>query len=254
MPKGVFVNKRAIVTGGSGGIGRAICLALAASGVDVVVHYNRSAAKATAVAQEIRALGRQAWTVQADLRQETAVNQLVADAWELTGGLDVWVNNAGVDIILPPTRHLPVAERLDLLLAVDLRATILACWAAGERMKAAGGGVILNIGWDKALIDGMDGRTAELFAAAKGGVMAFTKSLARSLAPAVRVNCVAPGWIQTEWGETAASPWQERVIAETPLGRWGQPEDIADTAVFLCSDQALFITGQIINVNGGVVS
>jgi 3-oxoacyl-[acyl-carrier protein] reductase len=250
---GGVLNKRAVVTGGSGGIGRAICLALAADGADLVVHYNRSAARATAVVADIEALGRRAWAMQADLRVETAVNQLVADAWETMGGIDIWVNNAGVDIILPPTRHLPAAERLDLLLAVDVRATVLASWAVGERMKAASGGVILNIGWDKALLGGMDGRTAELFAVAKGGVMAFTKSLARSLAPAVRVNCIAPGWIQTEWGETAAAPWQERVIAETPLARWGRPEDIADTAVFLCSDQASFITGQIVNVNGGIV-
>jgi 3-oxoacyl-[acyl-carrier protein] reductase len=248
------VARGAVVTGGSGMIGRAICLALAAEGADIVVHYYRGLAEATAVVAAVEALGRRAWAMPADLQQATAVSQLVADAWELLGGVDIWINNAGVDVVSPPLRHLPELERLDLLWAVDTRATVLACWEVGRRMTAAGGGVIVNIGWDKALLSGMSGQTAELFAVAKGGVMAFTKSIARSLAPAVRVNCIAPGWIQTEWGETASAPWQERVLGETPLARWGQPEDIAATAAFLCSERASFMTGQIINVNGGVVS
>jgi 3-oxoacyl-[acyl-carrier protein] reductase len=99
----------------------------------------------------------------------------------------------------------------------------------------------------------MEGRTAELFALGKAAIMGFTKSLARSLAPTVRVNCVAPGWVQTAWGEGAGQPWQERVLAETPLARWGTPEDIAGVVAFLCSDEAAFLTGQIVNVNGGVV-
>jgi 3-oxoacyl-[acyl-carrier protein] reductase len=139
-----------------------------------------------------------------------------------------------------------------MVLASDVSGTAYCCWAAGERMASAGGGVIVNIGWDKAWT-GMEGRTAELFALSKAAVMGFTKSVARSLAPAVRVNCVAPGWIRTEWGEGASQPWQERVAAETPLGRWGTPQDVARVTMFLCSDDAAFMTGQVVNVNGGVV-
>ena len=112
--------------------------------------------------------------------------------------------------------------------------------------------MILNVGWDQAAT-GMDGDSGELFAAAKAAVMAFTKSLAVSLAPAVRVNCVAPGWIKTAWGESAPDEWQARIMRETPLNRWGTPKDIARCARWLCSDDAAFVTGQVVNVNGGAV-
>ncbi len=99
----------------------------------------------------------------------------------------------------------------------------------------------------------MEGDSGQLFAAVKAAVMAFSRSLAKSLAPTVRVNCVAPGWIRTAWGEHASPIWQERVMEETPLKRWGEPQDIADTVAFLVSQQASFLTGQTLMVNGGVV-
>jgi 3-oxoacyl-[acyl-carrier protein] reductase len=99
----------------------------------------------------------------------------------------------------------------------------------------------------------MEGDSGELFAATKGAVMAFTRSLALSLAPAVRVNAVAPGWIRTAWGETASSAWQERAVRETPLARWGTPEDVARACRFLVSPEAAFLTGQVVRVNGGAV-
>ena len=117
-------------------------------------------------------------------------------------------------------------------------------------MKAAGGGAILNIGWDGAG-RGMAGDSGELFSAVKGAIMAFTRSLAQSLAPEVRVNCLAPGWIRTAWGDQAADSWQERARGESLRGRWGTPEDVARAARFLVSPDADFITGQVIDVNGG---
>jgi NAD(P)-dependent dehydrogenase (short-subunit alcohol dehydrogenase family) len=108
------------------------------------------------------------------------------------------------------------------------------------------------MGWDQA-DTGMEGDSGQLFGAAKAAVMAFTKSLAQTLAPNVRVNCLAPGWIKTAWGETASALWQQRVQRETPLQRWGLPEDIAQTACWLASPAAQFITGQIIRINGGAV-
>jgi NAD(P)-dependent dehydrogenase (short-subunit alcohol dehydrogenase family) len=119
-------------------------------------------------------------------------------------------------------------------------------------MKARGRGVILTVGWDQAET-GMEGDSGELFAAVKGAVMCFTRSLALSLAPEVRVNCLAPGWIRTAWGETASPTWQERVRRETPLGVWGLPEDVAAAAVWLASPAAGFMTGQTYRVNGGAV-
>jgi 3-oxoacyl-[acyl-carrier protein] reductase len=99
----------------------------------------------------------------------------------------------------------------------------------------------------------MAGDSGELFAAAKSAVMAFTRSLAISLAPQVRVNCIAPGWIRTAWGDQASESWQQRAHDETPLGRWGTPQDVAWLARFLASDQAAYLTGQVINANGGAV-
>ncbi|MEI6541729.1 MAG: SDR family oxidoreductase, partial [Planctomycetota bacterium] len=124
--------------------------------------------------------------------------------------------------------------------------------AFGRRFQEQGRGTILNIGWDQS-DRGMEGDSGELFATAKNAVMGFSRSLAVSLAPHVRVNCIAPGWIRTAWGENASDYWQQRVMTETPLKRWGEPQDIANMARFLLSDDASYITGQVIYVNGGAV-
>ncbi len=117
-------------------------------------------------------------------------------------------------------------------------------------MMAASGGAIVNVGWDG--VDfGMAGDSAQLFAAAKGAITAFTRSLAQSLAPQVRVNCVAPGWIRTEWGQHASPYWQQRAESESLAGRWGSPEDVAQAICYLVSPRATFINGQTLAVNGG---
>ena len=108
----------------------------------------------------------------------------------------------------------------------------------------------MTIGWDQADV-GMEGDSGELFAATKGAVMSFSKSLARSLAPQVRVNCIAPGWIKTAWGEHASEAWQKRAVRESMLGRWGTPEDIAAAIRWFAGPDAAFVTGQVVNVNGG---
>src|SRR6202020_2731828 len=116
--------------------------------------------------------------------------------------------------------------KLAMLWSVDVAATIRLCRAIGRLMKAQGHGSIVTMGWDQAEI-GMEGDSGELFAATKGAVMAFTRSLSLSLAPEVRVNALAPGWIKTAWGESASAAWQERALRETPLARWGTPDDVA---------------------------
>lgn len=245
-----LVGKRALVTGASSGIGRAIALEFARAGADVAVHCRRSVAQAEAVAAEIRTQGVRSVVLAEDLSTVAGCAALVDRAWDEFGCVDVWVNNAGADILTTDARRLDYAGRLQLLLDIDVRATLLLSRHVGERMQAAGGGVLLTIGWDQA-DRGMEGESGEMFAATKNAIMGFTRSLALSLAPTVRVNCLAPGWIRTAWGETAGAAWQERVLRETPLQRWGRPEDIAAFARFLCSDDASYITGQVINVNGG---
>ena len=239
-----------MVTGSSRGIGRAIALELAAAGADVLVHARASRQAAEATADEVRALGRAAEVVLADLADPERHAELVERAWDWRPAVDIWINNAGADVLTGAAARWSFDQKLDVLWRVDVAATIGLGRLAGSRMKAAGGGAILNLGWDGAE-RGMAGPSGELFAAAKGAVMAFTRSLAQSLAPRVRVNCLAPGWIKTAWGERASREWQERVARETLVGRWGTPQEVARVARFLVSPAAGFVTGQIVPVNGG---
>ena len=245
-------GRTACVTGASTGIGRAIALELARAGADVSIHCRKSLTSAEAVTHEIKKLGRKAACFAADLAEPESHALLVERVWDEFGQCDIWVNNAGVDLLTGAGPGLSFERKLELLLAVDVTATVHLSREVGRRMQLAGRGAILTIGWDQA-DRGMEGDSAELFSTAKNAVMGFTRSLAMSLAPTVRVNCISPGWIKTAWGDGASSAWQERVVRETPLQRWGLPEDIARLARFLVSDEASYITGQVINANGGAV-
>jgi 3-oxoacyl-[acyl-carrier protein] reductase len=144
-------------------------------------------------------------------------------------------------------------RKLDLLLAVDLKGTIACSYATGAVMRdQPAGGAIVNMSWDH-VASGMAGADPELFSAVKGGVLSFSKSLARALAPRVRVNVLCPGWIETAFAQQADAEFRRSVAESTPLRRWGTPADVAAAALYLASPEASFITGQAINVNGGVV-
>ena len=248
-----LAERAMLVTGASSGIGRAIALAAAKAGADVAITYRTNEKGARAVEREIRALGRNAATFRADVADDSSVRELGPAALKALGRLDVWVNNAGADILTGPGALLPDSDKLDLLLAVDLRGTILASWRAAELLSAQpDGGVIINMSWDHVLT-GMRGTNPQMYAAVKGGVLAFSKSLARSVAPRVRVNVLAPGWIETAFGEGLEEGKRREIAGSTPLQRWGTPEDVAGAAVFLASPSAAFLTGQTILVGGGAV-
>lgn len=247
-----LVSRRALVTGSTSGIGRAIALELAAGGADVIVHGRRSRSAAEEVAEQIRKSDVRAAVLMADLSEDGACHRLVDQAWQCWQGIDIWINNAGADILTGEAAKWPFERKLHELWSVDVAATMLLSRDIGPRMQSGGGGTIVNMGWDQAE-SGMEGDSGELFAAAKGAIMAFSRSVALSLAPTVRVNCLAPGWIRTAWGEDASSRWQERVRRETPLQRWGRPQDVAAAARWLVSPAAEFITGQILRINGGAI-
>jgi len=248
-----LAGRAVLVTGGSSGIGRAIALASARAGADVAVTFRANERGARDVERDIRALGRQAAVVHLDLSDVTSVNNVGSSARSALGRLDVWINNAGADVLTGSGASLSPIEKLDLLLAVDLRGTMLASWQAAELFAdEPAGGVILNMSWDQVLT-GMAGTNPQLYSAVKGGVLAFSKSLARSVAPGVRVNVIAPGFIETAFGAGAGEEWRRTVVESTPLERWGTPDDVAGVAVFLASPAAAFITGQMIMVGGGVV-
>lgn len=249
-----LANRCAVVTGASSGIGRAVALALAREGADVVVSYRRSAAAAAECVTEIRRHGRRAEAVAADVRDPRAVAHLVREAVTALGGIDIWVNMAGADILTGEGARVPDEEKLAQLIDTDLRGTILASWAAAAELARRPGASLVNTSWDQAL-SGMGGRNPEMFAAVKAGISGFTRALARSLAPAVRVNEVAPGWIETAFAaQDMTSDYRARVEEATPLRRFGLPQDVAEAVVYLVSDDASFITGQTLRVNGGLVS
>ncbi len=243
----------AVVTGSSSGIGRAIALEFASAGANCLIHARASRDAAEAVAAEARQHGVEAHVILCDLAEATTHQHLVLDAWDWRGAVDIWVNNAGADVLTGAAAAWSFERKLDELYEVDVRATMHLSRAVGARMKARGGGAIINIGWDQAET-GMAGDSGELFAAAKGAVMAATRSLARSLAPEVRVNCVAPGWIKTQWAEGASEYWQQRAVGESLMARWGTPEDVAAVVRFLASPSAAFVTAHTIPVNGGLKS
>ncbi len=242
-----------LVTGASSGIGKAIAVAAARAGADVALTYRTQEARAREVAHAITELGRRAAVIRLDLADEASVRAVGPAARDVLGRIDAWVNNAGVDVLTGPGTQRSPVEKLDLLLAVDVRGTMLASWQAAEVLGAQPeGGVIINMSWDHVLT-GMPGSNPQLFAAAKGAVLAFSKSLARSVAPRVRVNVLAPGWIETSFGAALDEAARRAVAESTPLRRWGTPDDVAGAAVFLASPAAAFMTGETILVGGGVV-
>jgi 3-oxoacyl-[acyl-carrier protein] reductase len=248
-----LTGRALLVTGASSGIGRAIALAAARAGADVAITYRQNESGALDVERELRALGRRTAVIKLDLADRQSVSDVGPEARAALGRLDVWVNNAGADILTGDGASLSQVEKLDRLISVDLRGTMLASWQAAELLGAQeAGGVIINMSWDHVL-SGMEGVNPQMFAAVKGGVLAFSKSLARSVGPRVRVNVIAPGWIETAFAARMDERARRAAAESSPLKRWGTPEDVAAAAVFLASAGANFMTGQTMLVGGGVV-
>jgi len=194
---GRLAGKRMVVTGASSGIGRGVAVRCAAEGAAVVIVYRRSHAAAAAVVDEITGRGGVACAVAADVAEPAQIPGLIATACKQLGGIDTWCNFAGADILTGEGARDSDQVKLKRLLDTDLRGTMLCAWAVADALTQSRGSII-NMSWDLAL-RGMGGRNPEMFAAVKAGVTGFTRALARSLAPAVRVNEIAPGWIETSF-------------------------------------------------------
>lgn len=258
-----------VITGSSSGIGAATALALARAGNHIVLHGRRESDRIRSVAETIRReTSAEVDFLYGDFHafrswQMSDWQHFVDSIWKRHTNIVAWVNNAGGDVLTGSWKDRPLRDKLDYLQQVDVAATLFLSMAVGERMRnhAPSGidgtlsqakftPIVINVGWDQAQ-QGMAGESGILFSATKGAIMAMTKSLAQEYAPDVRFNCVAPGWIQTAWGETTSDYWDQRARGDSLLGRWGTPQDVASTIAFLCSPAGDFLNGQVIPVNGG---
>lgn len=238
----------ALVTGAGRGIGRAIALTLAGYGADVAVNYSGSAAKAEETAAKIRALGRRAIAVQADISKQEDCERMFREVAEAFGGLDILVNNAGITRDNLAVR-MSEAE-FDQVIDTNLKGAFFCMKLAGRLMMKKRYGRIVSI----SSISGVRGNAGQInYCAAKAGIIGMTKCLARELAARnITVNAVAPGYIDTEMTAALPDAVKEAALTQVPLGRMGQPGEIAEAVAFLASDRAAYITGQTIQMDGGM--
>lgn len=244
-----LLERVAIVTGSSRGIGRAIAMELARRGCKLVVNYRANATAAAQVVDSIRKEGGEALAVRADVRFESEAQGLVRSAVEAFGTIDILVNNAGItrDTLLARMSE----EDWDAVLDTNLKGAFHCAKAVQRIFLPKRSGRIISIG----SVVGLAGNAGQAnYAAAKAGLVGFTKSLAKELGSRhITVNLVAPGFVQTDITAKLPSEIVERALAHIPLGRLGSPEDVAGAVAFLASDAAAYITGQVIRVDGGII-
>lgn len=245
----MLTGKIALVTGASRGIGRAIALELAAKGANVVVNYAGSEAKASEVVEEIKALGRESFKIQADVANSDQVAEMVKEVINTFGRLDILVNNAGItkDNLLMRMKE----EEWDAVINTNLKGVFNCTKAVTRQMMKQRSGKIINI----ASIVGVSGNAGQAnYVAAKAGVIGLTKTTAKELASRnITVNAVAPGFITTEMTGELSEEVQAEMFKQIPLARFGEPKDVANVVAFLASDASNYMTGQTLHVDGGMV-
>ncbi len=246
----MYQGKKVVITGAGRGIGSALALGFAQQGATVGIHYAHARQHAEMLAQELAAMGQQSVLLQADLSEVAQCARLVSEAHAALGEIDVWVNNAGASANARESSGMSEVARFERMMAVDVMAT----WQCSRRVEPylRDGACILTTAWDGAL-SGSAGISGQLYAMSKGAIISLTRCLAVEYAPRVRVNCIAPGYIENEWSDNVSPTFYQKVEQATPLKRWGTPQDIVEAALFLASPSASFITGQVLLVNGGAV-
>lgn len=245
----MLTNKTAVVTGASRGIGRSIAIDLAKSGTNVVVNYSGNEAKANEVVDEIKALGQQAFAFKADVSNAEEVQALMKQAVDTFGSIDILVNNAGItkDNLLMRMKE----NEWDDVININLKGVFNCTKAVTRQMMKQRSGRIINV----ASVVGVCGNPGQAnYVAAKAGVIGLTKTTAKELASRhITVNAVAPGFISTDMTDKLDENVQTEMLKQIPLARFGAPEDISNVVVFLASEGAGYITGQTIQVDGGMV-
>ncbi|NLC44493.1 MAG: 3-oxoacyl-[acyl-carrier-protein] reductase [Clostridiales bacterium] len=243
-----LAGKFALVTGASRGIGKACALKLAELGADVAVNYSSSKVKAEEVVSLIREMGRQAVAIKADISKQEEAEALIEETIKSLGGLDILVNNAGVarDSLLIRMKEEDWTKVLD----TNLSSVFFTTKSASKYMMKKRRGRIINI----SSVVGVSGNAGQAnYAASKAGIIGFSKSVAKELAPRnILVNVIAPGFIETDMTDALTEQQKEGILSVVPLKKYGKPDDVANLAVFLASEESKYLTGQVINVDGGM--
>ncbi|MES1039144.1 MULTISPECIES: 3-oxoacyl-[acyl-carrier-protein] reductase [Peribacillus] len=245
----ILEGKKALVTGASRGIGREVALELARQGADVAINYSGSEAKANEVVDEIKALGRKAFSIQCDVANSESVTSMIKEVIEQFDRVDILVNNAGItrDNLLMRMKE----DEWDSVINTNLKGVFLCTKAVTRQMMKQRSGRIINM----ASIVGVSGNAGQAnYVAAKAGVIGLTKTTAKELASrGITVNAIAPGFISTDMTGELPEEVQKAMLDQIPLARFGDPKDIAAVASFLASDASKYMTGQTLHVDGGMV-
>jgi 3-oxoacyl-[acyl-carrier protein] reductase len=238
-----------LITGASGGIGFAVAKRFAAAGATLILHTHRNLSAVSELQKTIQRQGGEAETVSADFSQSDAAETLYRHVVDRTGHVDILVNAAGLDLMLPAVASLSFEQKLQHILQTDVFTPIQLARLVAQQMRPRKRGSIFLLGWNG--VDyGWRGETAQLYGAAKGALLGFCRSLAEDLSPDVLVRCLSLGWIKTRWGEKLSAELEQRYAADSRRNRWGTPEEVAAVIEFLASDEAQYIDGIGLRLDG----
>ena len=238
-----------LITGASGGIGFATAKRFASAGAELILHAYRNISTVSELREIIQRQGGKAEVVSADFSQSDAAETLYQQVFTLTNSIDVLVNAAGLDLMLPTMHSLPFEQKLQHILQTDVFTPILLSRLVGKRMQQQGHGTIFFLGWNG--VDyGWRGDTAQLYGAAKGALLGFSRSLAEDFAPNVLVRCLSLGWTKTRWGEKLSEETEQQYATDSRRNRWGTPEEVAAVIEFLASEESTYIDGIGLRLDG----